>query len=201
MSERAPSIRRQRALGVERWRTACGAGNDRRGRPGPYRGAAARARSLPARSGGLSATPARAGCRQRGRCSTGRWAPPARSVVLRVDRSRQRRATGQLSTDAYAPLAYRSGRRARAGRAASDAGLSNDGLGRRPAWNSEAFHSRASADRGCRAGSRPYALSMWLRGKELAPEGDEFEGNQDDHRRPEHVEVEDEQNARFVGTR
>jgi hypothetical protein len=46
-----------------------------------------------------------------------------------------------------------------------------------------------------------YVLSMWLRGKQLAPEGDELEGGRDEGLRPEHVEVEDEQNARFVGTR
>ena len=46
-----------------------------------------------------------------------------------------------------------------------------------------------------------YALSMWLRGKQLAPEGDEIEGGRDEGPRPEHVEVENEQNARFVGTR
>ncbi len=45
-----------------------------------------------------------------------------------------------------------------------------------------------------------YALSMWLRGKKLAPEGDELEGDQDERPRPEHVEVENQQNARFVGT-
>jgi hypothetical protein len=41
-----------------------------------------------------------------------------------------------------------------------------------------------------------YALSMWLRGRKLAPEGD-----REDRPRPEHVEVEGEQRARFVGTR
>lgn len=46
-----------------------------------------------------------------------------------------------------------------------------------------------------------YALSTWLRGKKLAPESDELEGGRDQGQRPEHVEVEDEQNARFVGTR
>ena len=46
-----------------------------------------------------------------------------------------------------------------------------------------------------------YALSMWLRGKKLASEGDELEGDRDEGPRPEHVEVEDAQNARFVGTR
>jgi flagellar basal body-associated protein FliL len=46
-----------------------------------------------------------------------------------------------------------------------------------------------------------YAVSMWLRGKKLAPEGDEIEGKQEDSPRPEHVEVDNEQRARFVGTR
>jgi flagellar basal body-associated protein FliL len=46
-----------------------------------------------------------------------------------------------------------------------------------------------------------YALTMWLRGKQLAPEGDQLEGDQQKQSpRPEHVEVENEQNARFVGT-
>ncbi len=45
-----------------------------------------------------------------------------------------------------------------------------------------------------------YALTMWLRGKKLAPEGDQIEGEQEQRPRPEHVEVENEQNARFVGT-
>jgi hypothetical protein len=48
-------------------------------------------------------------------------------------------------------------------------------------------------------GSGLYALSMWLRGKKLAPEGDELESEWVP--RPEHVEIENEQNARFVGTR
>jgi flagellar basal body-associated protein FliL len=46
-----------------------------------------------------------------------------------------------------------------------------------------------------------YVVSMWLRGKKLAPEGDQLEGEQEDQRRPEHVEVDNEQSARFVGTR
>jgi len=46
-----------------------------------------------------------------------------------------------------------------------------------------------------------YALSMWLRGRKLAPEGDRIEGDREDRPRPEHVEVEGEQRARFVGTR
>ncbi len=46
-----------------------------------------------------------------------------------------------------------------------------------------------------------YVLSMWLRGKQLAPEGDEIEGERKAPPRPEHVEVENEHNARFAGTR
>jgi hypothetical protein len=46
-----------------------------------------------------------------------------------------------------------------------------------------------------------YALSMWLRGKKLAPEGDELEGGPQERPRPEHVEVENGQSARFIGTR
>lgn len=46
-----------------------------------------------------------------------------------------------------------------------------------------------------------YALTMWLRGKKLAPEGDEIEGEQEERPRPEHVEVENEQHARFIGAR
>jgi hypothetical protein len=46
-----------------------------------------------------------------------------------------------------------------------------------------------------------YVLSMWLRGKKLAPEGDELEGSPADRPRPEHVGVENEQRTRFVGSR
>jgi hypothetical protein len=46
-----------------------------------------------------------------------------------------------------------------------------------------------------------YVLSMWLRGKKLAPGGDELEGEQNQRPRPEHVEVDNEQRARFAGTR
>lgn len=45
------------------------------------------------------------------------------------------------------------------------------------------------------------ALTMWLRGKKLAPEGDQIEGEQEDPPRPEHLKVEGEQRTRFVGTR
>jgi hypothetical protein len=46
-----------------------------------------------------------------------------------------------------------------------------------------------------------YALMLWLRGKQLRPDADKIEGEREDRPRPEHVEVEDEQRARFVGTR
>jgi flagellar basal body-associated protein FliL len=47
-----------------------------------------------------------------------------------------------------------------------------------------------------------YAVSMWLRGKKLAPQADQAEGKpQEERSRPEHVEVENEQRARFVGSR
>jgi flagellar basal body-associated protein FliL len=46
-----------------------------------------------------------------------------------------------------------------------------------------------------------YALTMWLRHKQLHPEGDEIESEPQDRPRPERVEVENEQNARFIGTR
>ena len=50
----------------------------------------------------------------------------------------------------------------------------------------------------------PGAISAGIssgRPQALAPEGDEIEGGRDEGPRPEHVEVENEQNARFVGTR
>jgi len=48
-----------------------------------------------------------------------------------------------------------------------------------------------------------YALTMWLRHRQLDPETekDKIEGEPRDRRRPAHVEVENEQNARFVGSR
>ncbi len=46
-----------------------------------------------------------------------------------------------------------------------------------------------------------YVVSMWLRGKKLSPEGDQLEGEPEQPPRPEHVEVENEQKTRFVGTR
>jgi hypothetical protein len=46
-----------------------------------------------------------------------------------------------------------------------------------------------------------YAVTMWLRRKKLAPAGEEIEGEQGERPRPEHLEVENEQRARFAGTR
>jgi hypothetical protein len=46
-----------------------------------------------------------------------------------------------------------------------------------------------------------YALTMWLRHKQLDPEEDKIEDEPQGRGRPEHVEVESEQNARFVGSR
>jgi hypothetical protein len=49
-----------------------------------------------------------------------------------------------------------------------------------------------------------YALTMWLRHKQLDPEGDKLEGEPEDPprlARLEHVEVDNERHARFVGTR
>jgi hypothetical protein len=46
-----------------------------------------------------------------------------------------------------------------------------------------------------------YLLTMWLRHKQLDPEEDKIEGEPRRRPRPEHVEVESEQNARFVDTR
>jgi hypothetical protein len=50
-------------------------------------------------------------------------------------------------------------------------------------------------------GAGLYAVSMWLRGRKLAPEGDQIEGGHENRPRPEHVSVDTEQHARFVGTR
>jgi hypothetical protein len=49
-------------------------------------------------------------------------------------------------------------------------------------------------------GGGVYVLTLWLRGRKLRREDDEIEGEQRG-RRPEHVEVESEQRARFAGTR
>lgn len=46
-----------------------------------------------------------------------------------------------------------------------------------------------------------YALTMWLRHKQLDPEDQQIEGEPQERPRPEHVEVENEQRTRFVGTR
>lgn len=50
-------------------------------------------------------------------------------------------------------------------------------------------------------GGGVYAVAMWLRGKQLDPEGDKVEGEPGGAPRPQHLEVEGEQQARGVGTR
>jgi hypothetical protein len=50
-------------------------------------------------------------------------------------------------------------------------------------------------------GGGVYASASWLRKRQLDPEGDKVEGMRDEPPRPEHLEVESEQKARFVGTR
>jgi flagellar basal body-associated protein FliL len=50
-------------------------------------------------------------------------------------------------------------------------------------------------------GGGVYLVAMRLRGKQLDPEENKIEGGREDHPRPEHVEVETDQRARFVGTR
>jgi hypothetical protein len=45
-----------------------------------------------------------------------------------------------------------------------------------------------------------YALAMWLRHGQLDPEEHEFEDDSDDRPRPEHIEVEDEQRTRLIGS-
>jgi hypothetical protein len=51
-------------------------------------------------------------------------------------------------------------------------------------------------------GGGVYLIAARLRHKQLDPEGDKVEGSVSSERqaRPEHVEVDTEQNARFVGT-
>jgi hypothetical protein len=53
-------------------------------------------------------------------------------------------------------------------------------------------------------GGGVYAVAMWLRHRQLDPEGDEVEGSDEEaetHARPEHVEHGKAQRARFVGSR
>jgi hypothetical protein len=52
-------------------------------------------------------------------------------------------------------------------------------------------------------GGAVYAIAARLRQKQLGPAGDEVEGPRDagSQQRPEHVEVESEQQSDFVGTR
>lgn len=50
-------------------------------------------------------------------------------------------------------------------------------------------------------GGGVYLIAAWLRHKQLDPEGDKVEGTTDSEQpHPQHVEVDSEQNARFVGT-
>jgi hypothetical protein len=52
-------------------------------------------------------------------------------------------------------------------------------------------------------GGGVYAITMWLRKRQLDPEGDKVEGPagaSEPQRRPEHVDVDNEQHRRFVGT-
>lgn len=52
-------------------------------------------------------------------------------------------------------------------------------------------------------GGGVYAVAMWLRHKQLDPEGDKIEGSGDSEpqERPEHVTHGKSQRARFVGSR
>jgi|GEM_PF-4994863 len=53
-------------------------------------------------------------------------------------------------------------------------------------------------------GGGVYAIAMWLRHKQLDPEGDKVEGSSEEaegQARPEHVEHGKAQRARFVGSR
>ena len=50
-------------------------------------------------------------------------------------------------------------------------------------------------------GAGIYALTMWLRHKRLDAEADKAESETRARPRPEHLEVENEQSARFVATR
>lgn len=49
-------------------------------------------------------------------------------------------------------------------------------------------------------GGGVYLIAGWLRRKQLDPEGNKL-AEPPEPQRPEHVEVDNEQNARFVGTR
>lgn len=52
-------------------------------------------------------------------------------------------------------------------------------------------------------GGGVYAIATWLRHKQLDPEEDKVEGPSpaEHQRRPEHLQVDNEQDARFVGSR
>ncbi len=49
-------------------------------------------------------------------------------------------------------------------------------------------------------GGGVYAVAMWLRGKQLDPDGDRVEGEGSEAPRPEHLAVEGDQQSRAVGT-
>ncbi len=49
-------------------------------------------------------------------------------------------------------------------------------------------------------GGGVYAIAAWLRGKQLDPRGDQVEGTEPRAARPEHLEVESEQQTDFVGS-
>lgn len=50
-------------------------------------------------------------------------------------------------------------------------------------------------------GGGVYAIAAYLRGQKYSPEGDKLEGPDDHRRAPEHLKVESEQRARFLGSR
>ncbi len=50
-------------------------------------------------------------------------------------------------------------------------------------------------------GGGVYAIAMWLRHKQLDPEGDKVEGSGETQARPEHIKHGKAQRARFVGSR
>jgi hypothetical protein len=50
-------------------------------------------------------------------------------------------------------------------------------------------------------GGGVYAIAAYLRGQKLAPEGDKLDGPREDREEaPEHLRVDSEQKARFIGS-
>lgn len=49
-------------------------------------------------------------------------------------------------------------------------------------------------------GGGVYAIAVYLRGQKLSPEGDKLDEPEEDQPPPEHLQVETEQKARFVGS-